>query len=62
MAENVIPPRYNDSQETNYNAETDNKDHLVAVALPIPPRKFQELSPTEITVHAALHQGDSKQL
>ena len=60
MAENVIPPRHNDSQEANYKAEATKKDHLRA--LPIPPGKFQELSPAEITVHAGSLQGDSKQL
>ena len=62
MAENVIPPHHNDSQEANYKAEATKKDHLLAVALPIPPGKFQELSPAEITVHAGLLQGHSKQL
>ena len=57
MAENVIPPHHNDSQEANYKAEATKKDHLRAVALPIPPGKFQE-----ITVHAGLLQGDSTQL
>ena len=62
MAENVIPPRYNDSQEANYKAEATKKHHLRTVAPPIPPGIFQELRPAEITVHAALLQGDSKQL
>ena len=62
MAENVIPPHHNDSQEANYKAEATKKDHLRAVALPISPGKFQELSPAEITVHAGLLQGHSKQL
>ena len=60
MAENVIPPHHNDSQEANCKAEATKKDHLRA--LPIPPGKFQELSPAEITVHAGLLQGDSKRL
>ena len=60
MAENVSSPRYNVSQEANYRAEATKKDHLRA--LPIPPGKFQELSPAEITVHVALLQGDSKRL
>ena len=60
MAENVIPPRHNDSQEANYKAEATKKDHLRA--LPIPLGKFQELSPTEIAVHAGLLQGHSMQL
>ena len=62
MAENVIPPHHNDSQEANYKAEATKKDHLRAVALPIPPGKFQELRPAEITVHAGLLQGHSTQL
>ena len=62
MAKNGIPPRYNDSQKANYKAEANKKDNLLAVARLIPSGKFQELRPAEITVHAALHQGDSKQL
>ena len=55
MTKNVIAPHYNPSHEANYKAEATKKDHLRA--LPIPPGKFQE-----ITVHAGLLQGDSKQL
>ena len=62
MAKNGIPPRYNDSQEANYKAEANKKDNLLAVARLIPPGKSQELRPADITVHAALHQRDSKQL
>ena len=62
MAENGIPPRYNVSQEANYRAEATKKDNLLVVARPIRPGKFQELRPADITVHAALHQRDSKQL
>ena len=60
MAENVIPPRRNDSHEANYKAEATKKDQLRA--LPIPPGKFQELRRAEIAVQAALLQGDSTQL
>ena len=62
MAENIFLPRYNNFQEANYKAEATKKDNLLAVALPIPPGKLQELRRAEIAVQAALLQGDSTQL
>jgi len=48
MAENVSSPRYNVSQEANYRAEATKKDHLLAVALPIPQGNSRNYAPLRL--------------
>ena len=62
MAENIVQPDENDPPDPNYDPKAAYRTCLRAVAQPIPSRLFQEFCPAEISVRAALFQGDSRRL
>jgi len=62
MAETIVPPDDNDSPDPNYDAEVAYRAYLRAVAPPFPLGQFQEVCPAEISVRAALLQGESRHL
>ena len=61
-AERIAPLQDDDPTDPNFDAKAAHRAYLRSVASPISPGQYQEFRQTEISVCAALLQGDSRRM